>query len=151
MGVEPTSPAWEAGALTIVLHLQKRSTGMQFQQRVGDTTRRIAENRHPNQAVWLEYTKQDRHFSRTAHGNDETCFPFVSPNPKDILSTMERLTGIEPASPAWKAGALPLCYNRILFYGDCQTACCSVTPQPGEKSHIKPSLPTGFPRTSIRT
>ena len=25
---------------------------------------------------------------------------------------MERVTGIEPASPAWKAGALPLCYTR---------------------------------------
>ena len=26
--------------------------------------------------------------------------------------TMERVTGIEPAWPAWKAGALPLSYTR---------------------------------------
>ncbi len=26
---------------------------------------------------------------------------------------MERVTGIEPAWPAWKAGALPLSYTRI--------------------------------------
>jgi hypothetical protein len=26
--------------------------------------------------------------------------------------TMERVTGIEPATPAWKAGALPLCNTR---------------------------------------
>ena len=27
--------------------------------------------------------------------------------------TMERVTGIEPAWPAWKAGALPLSYTRV--------------------------------------
>jgi hypothetical protein len=27
--------------------------------------------------------------------------------------TLERVTGIEPASPAWKAGALPLSYTRV--------------------------------------
>ena len=27
---------------------------------------------------------------------------------------MERVKGIEPSSPAWKAGALPLCYTRII-------------------------------------
>ena len=27
---------------------------------------------------------------------------------------MERVTGIEPAWPAWKAGALPLSYTRVL-------------------------------------
>ena len=27
--------------------------------------------------------------------------------------TRERMTGIEPAPPAWKAGALPLSYIRI--------------------------------------
>ena len=26
---------------------------------------------------------------------------------------MERVTGIEPAWPAWKAGALPLSYTRV--------------------------------------
>jgi hypothetical protein len=28
------------------------------------------------------------------------------------LEIMERVTGIEPAWPAWKAGALPLSYTR---------------------------------------
>lgn len=28
------------------------------------------------------------------------------------VAFLERVTGIEPASPAWKAGALPLCYTR---------------------------------------
>ena len=28
---------------------------------------------------------------------------------------MERVKGIEPSQPAWKAGALPLSYTRILF------------------------------------
>jgi hypothetical protein len=27
--------------------------------------------------------------------------------------TVERATGIEPAPPAWKAGALPLSYARV--------------------------------------
>ena len=31
---------------------------------------------------------------------------------------MERVKGIEPSSPAWKAGALPLCYTRM----DCESA-----------------------------
>ena len=29
------------------------------------------------------------------------------------LESMERVTGIEPAWPAWKAGALPLSYTRM--------------------------------------
>ncbi len=29
------------------------------------------------------------------------------------LSALERVTGIEPAWPAWKAGALPLSYTRV--------------------------------------
>ena len=28
---------------------------------------------------------------------------------------MERVKGIEPSQPAWKAGALPLSYTRILL------------------------------------
>ena len=30
---------------------------------------------------------------------------------------MERVKGIEPSQPAWKAGALPLSYTRIFFIG----------------------------------
>ena len=30
---------------------------------------------------------------------------------------MERVKGIEPSQPAWKAGTLPLSYTRILYFG----------------------------------
>lgn len=31
---------------------------------------------------------------------------------RDLMVKGERVTGVEPASPAWKAGALPLSYTR---------------------------------------
>ena len=31
-----------------------------------------------------------------------------------VSVNLERVTGIEPAWPAWKAGALPLSYTRVL-------------------------------------
>ena len=31
---------------------------------------------------------------------------------------MERVKGIEPSQPAWKAGALPLSYTRISYYNN---------------------------------
>ena len=31
------------------------------------------------------------------------------------VQIMERVKGIEPSQPAWKAGALPLSYTRILY------------------------------------
>ena len=62
-----------------------------------------------------------------------------------IKSPLERLTGFEPASPAWEAGALPLGYNRILLFEDCQTACCSVTPQPGQNPRVKAVFVNRFP------
>src|SRR4051794_4509639 len=38
---------------------------------------------------------------------------FRGPNrPIDLQLRVERVTGIEPAWPAWKAGALPLSYTR---------------------------------------
>ena len=33
--------------------------------------------------------------------------------PPDGVATMERVMGIEPTQPAWKAGVLPLNYTRI--------------------------------------
>ena len=33
--------------------------------------------------------------------------------PSWLIKDMERVTGIEPAWPAWKAGALPLSYTRV--------------------------------------
>ena len=41
--------------------------------------------------------------------------------PPELLARMERVMGIEPTRPAWKAGILPLNYTRILLQcGDCQ-------------------------------
>jgi hypothetical protein len=37
--------------------------------------------------------------------------PVSSPCPSSAVAD-ERETGVEPAYPAWKAGALPLCYSR---------------------------------------
>src|SRR3712207_976325 len=37
--------------------------------------------------------------------------------PLDLRICLERVTGIEPAWPAWKAGALPLSYARVLRNG----------------------------------
>jgi hypothetical protein len=34
--------------------------------------------------------------------------------PLSYRRTLERVMGIEPTQPAWKAGALPLSYTRIL-------------------------------------
>ena len=42
---------------------------------------------------------------------------------------MERVTGIEPAWPAWKAGALPLSYTREGFGGFFVLPITLVTPK----------------------
>src|SRR6266498_2084783 len=45
--------------------------------------------------------------------DDGTLFPALTPAP--VLPTkvgLERVMGIEPTWPAWKAGALPLSYTR---------------------------------------
>ena len=42
---------------------------------------------------------------------------FSGSNADFSLSTVERVTGIEPAWPAWKAGALPLSYTRKIAVG----------------------------------
>ncbi len=34
-----------------------------------------------------------------------------------LQGNLERVTGIEPAWPAWKAGALPLSYTRVTARG----------------------------------
>ena len=43
-------------------------------------------------------------------------------------SSVERVTGIEPAWPAWKAGALPLSYTRMLAALDQTRAAAPVIP-----------------------
>src|SRR5207245_1083893 len=49
--------------------------------------------------------------------------------PGHLRLRVERVTGIEPASPAWKAGALPLSYTRAGAHatGSVVTGCCSVS------------------------
>ena len=50
-------------------------------------------------------------FGRPVHYHYATAANFLNPN--NLVSCLERLRGIEPRSPAWEAGALPLCYSRI--------------------------------------
>ena len=38
--------------------------------------------------------------------------------PPELQARMERVMGIEPTRPAWKAGILPLNYTRILHEGN---------------------------------
>ena len=38
-----------------------------------------------------------------------------------LNNEMERVGGIEPPWPAWKAGALPLCYTRFQLVDDLYT------------------------------
>ena len=40
--------------------------------------------------------------------------------PTRFFSSMERVMGIEPTYPAWKAGVLPLNYTRIGHFSDFQ-------------------------------
>ena len=80
--------------------------------------------------------------------NPGTLDPFT-------IAQMERATGIEPASPAWKAGALPLSYARMLQTGEslCLHAaqriymsliywvvCRSASPAAGQKNGV--SMPS---------
>ena len=55
----------------------------------------------------------------TASARPATRTPTAAINKRDArcfrveTSSGERVTGVEPASPAWKAGALPLSYTRV--------------------------------------
>ena len=40
--------------------------------------------------------------------------PLLYPTELQVHNLLERVKGIEPSQPAWKAGALPLSYTRIL-------------------------------------
>jgi hypothetical protein len=46
-----------------------------------------------------------------AHGLEVRCSIQLSYR---CISFMERVKGIEPSQPAWKAGALPLSYTRMV-------------------------------------
>jgi hypothetical protein len=63
------------------------------------------------------------------------------------LEILERAAGIEPASPAWKAGALPLSYARLVSEAD------RLVPQPRLKiyysirySHVKKMIAKAWSR-----
>ena len=45
--------------------------------------------------------------------------------PPELQARMERVMGIEPTRPAWKAGILPLNYTRML---DCQLEYITILP-----------------------
>ena len=51
-----------------------------------------------------------RGFEPLAHGLEVRCSIQLS-----YRCLLERVKGIEPSQPAWKAGALPLSYTRILL------------------------------------
>ena len=51
----------------------------------------------------------DRPRERPTH---EGCLSAKIPRTEAKIFLLERVTGIEPAWPAWKAGALPLSYTR---------------------------------------
>ena len=53
-----------------------------------------------------------RGFEPLAHGLEGRCSIQLS-----YRSTLERVKGVEPSQPAWKAGALPLSYTRTNFVG----------------------------------
>ena len=44
--------------------------------------------------------------------------PLLYPTELQTQEKMERVMGIEPTQPAWKAGALPLSYTRIFPFGN---------------------------------
>ena len=50
-----------------------------------------------------------------------------SPQPDTIVSG-ERVMGIEPTYPAWKAGVLPLNYTRMTYRGDRIRTCDLLVP-----------------------
>ena len=53
-----------------------------------------------------------KRFELLAHALEGRCSIQLSYAPTFLL---ERVKGIEPSQPAWKAGTLPLSYTRISF------------------------------------
>ena len=60
---------------------------------------------HPNDFLGLAHLGG---FEPPAHGLEVRCSILLS-----YRCLLERVKGIEPSQPAWKAGALPLSYTRI--------------------------------------
>ena len=55
---------------------------------------------------------EDRNRTGTVITNRGILSPVRLPVPPPRQQLMERVMGIEPTRPAWKAGALPLSYTR---------------------------------------
>ena len=49
-------------------------------------------------------------------GFNKARYIFVIKGPGSLWKGLERVMGIEPTWPAWKAGALPLSYTRSRRY-----------------------------------
>ncbi len=63
---------------------------------------------------------------------------------------VERVTGIEPAWPAWKAGALPLRYTREQLVQSSQTLrlqCCAIVGEIVDANRLPVGAPTSWPTT----
>ena len=53
-------------------------------------------------------------FEPPAHGLEVRCSILLSY--RRMSNLMERVKGVEPSQPAWKAGALPLSYTRMIEF-----------------------------------
>src|SRR4051794_5788253 len=72
----------------------------------------------------------------TPLGNPARCAGFGKCVKGGVRKFLERVTGIEPAQPAWKAGTLPLSYTRV-------------APEPSRCSGITQSLIPAAARAKI--
>ena len=71
---------------------------------------------HPSKASILCAPEVQHARSRTSSkpANDDDRRPaLINDHASSQVRLLERVTGIEPAWPAWKAGALPLSYTRV--------------------------------------
>jgi hypothetical protein len=72
------------------------------------------ENRHPNPEKPI--SAGPRLFRRSYLAPSRQILPRNRKTPAEQGFCVERVTGIEPAWPAWKAGTLPLSYTRKGYF-----------------------------------
>jgi hypothetical protein len=67
----------------------------------------------------LSASKKANKFSQAKYKpsqiNSFNILLIIKKTPTSSVISLERVIGIEPTQPAWKAGALPLSYTRIIF------------------------------------